>query len=321
MALRFSHLCRNSVSSLSKLSGKTSALPANVNRAKGHQANLARNMSSEKYSFETLSVTEPSKYVYQVEMNRPTKLNAMNMEFWSEMRTCFSEIAGDPNCRVVVLSGSGRVFTAGLDLKAAGDMLLSHQETEVGRRGFLLRSLIPPMQESFTVIEKCPKPVIAAVHNACVGGGIDMISACDIRLCSQDAFFVIKEVDLGLAADVGTLQRFPKVIGNDSLARELVYTARDFRSDEAMQIGFVSRVFSDKKTLLAGALDLANSISKKSPVAIQGSKVNLVYARDHSVQESLDFQVAWNSLMLQSEDLPKAVMAGMQKEAPEFSKL
>ncbi|PIK55125.1 putative delta(3,5)-Delta(2,4)-dienoyl-CoA isomerase, mitochondrial-like [Apostichopus japonicus] len=248
-------------------------------------------MCSEKYSFETLSVTEPSKYVYQVEMNRPTKLNAMNMEFWSEMRTCFSEIAGDPNCRVVVLSGSGRVFTAGLDLKAAGDMLLSHQETEVGRRGFLLRSLIPPMQESFTVIEKCPKPVIAAVHNACVGGGIDMISACDIRLCSQDAFFVIKEVDLGLAADVGTLQRFR------------------------------SRVFSDKKTLLAGALDLANSISKKSPVAIQGSKVNLVYARDHSVQESLDFQVAWNSLMLQSEDLPKAVMAGMQKEAPEFSKL
>ncbi|XP_013416113.1 delta(3,5)-Delta(2,4)-dienoyl-CoA isomerase, mitochondrial [Lingula anatina] len=271
------------------------------------------------YSFETLKVTKPREYVLQVELNRPEKRNAMNAAFWREMVECFNKVSTDPDCRSVVVSGAGKLFTAGIDLQEIASLM--PMESDVGRKSMKLKGAIARYQDTFTCMEKCPKPVIVAVHNACVGGGIDLITACDIRYCSQDAWFQVKEVDVGLAADVGTLQRLPKVVGNDSLARELAYTARKMMADEAMRCGLVSRILPDRESTIEAAIETAALIASKSPIAVQGSKVSIVYSRDHSVQEGLEHIACWNSAMLQSEDVMTAAMAAVEKKPAEFSKL
>ncbi|XP_041354116.1 delta(3,5)-Delta(2,4)-dienoyl-CoA isomerase, mitochondrial-like isoform X2 [Gigantopelta aegis] len=278
--------------------------------------------SAETPKFETLQLTRPREFVVQVELSRPEKRNAMNTAFWREMVECFNYLSDDTDCRVVVVSAAGKMFTAGIDLTDLDGLVGTLQsKMDVGRKAFVAKKTIKAYQETFSVIEKCPKPVIAAIHNACIGGGIDMTSACDIRYCSQDAWFQIKEIDVGLAADVGTLQRFPKIVGNDSLTRELAYTARKFYADEAKQMGFISRIFPDKETMVQSALDVASLIASKSPVAVQGTKVSLVFSRDHSVPEGLEHIAMWNQAMLQSEDLMKAAMAQVQKKKATFSKL
>ncbi|XP_042202230.1 delta(3,5)-Delta(2,4)-dienoyl-CoA isomerase, mitochondrial [Callorhinchus milii] len=276
------------------------------------------------YSYETLRVSEATANVLHVELNRPEKRNAMNRTFWRETVECFNQVARDADCRVIVVSGAGKVFTAGIDLVDMAGDLLRPEGDDVARIAWNLRHMITSYQETFTVLEKCPKPVIVAVHGACVGGGIDMITACDIRLCSQDAWFQVKEVDVGLAADVGTLQRLPKVLGNASLVCELAYTARKMMSDEALSCGLVSRIFQDKESLLDGAFEMASEIASKSPVAVQGTKHNLIYSRDHSVREGLDYMATWNMAMLQTEDVVKSAQASMEKKLPKdvpFSKL
>lgn len=181
--------------------------------------------------------------------------------------------------------------------------------------------MVLQFQDSFTSIERCPKPVVAAIHGACIGGGVDLISACDVRYATKDAFFQIKEVDVGLAADVGTLQRLPRIVGGDSLVRELCYTARKLGADEALRCGLVSRLLEDKDAVVAAAVQTAELIAEKSPVAVQGTKHNLIYARDHSVPESLRYMATWNAAMLQSEDVMKAAVAAISKEKPKFKKL
>lgn len=291
-----------------------------------------------KYNYETLKVTSPSPNVLRVDLNRPEKLNAMNKTFWLEISRCFDEITDDENCRAVVVAGEGRVFTAGLDL---GDVTLvqslsggaamgedddfddddNNNSPDVSRKAFNILKLVASFQDSFTSIERCPKPVIAAIHGACVGGGVDLVCACDVRYATNDAFFQIKEVDIGLAADVGTLQRLPRIVGGDSLVRELCYTARKMPAEEALGCGLVSRLLADKDAAVAAALKTAELIAEKSPVAVQGTKHNLIYARDHSVPESLRYMAAWNSAMLQSEDVMKAAVAAMSKEKPKFKNL
>lgn len=280
----------------------------------------ARMNSTGSYSFETLAVSKPHEHVIHVELNRPEKRNAMNKAFWREMVECFKQIADDSNCRAVVLTGAGKIFTAGLDLREmGGDLMNSGQDPS--RRAFYLRKFILSLQKSFQVIEECPQPVIAAVHSGCLGGGIDMICSCDIRLCSADAWFQVKEIALGLAADLGTLQKFPKIVGNDSLARELCYTGRSFTSQEALNLGFVSCICSDRESLVKEAVELATEISKKSPVAVAGIKHNLNFTREHSPKAGMEYMATWNMAMLQSEDILKAVQAGMTNEEATFSKL
>lgn len=248
----------------------------------------------------------------------------MNKAFWSEMVECFNKIAQDADCRAVVISGAGKMFTSGLDLMEMAGDLLQPQGDDAARISWFFRGIITRYQETFSVIEKCPKPVIAAVHGGCIGGGVDLITACDIRYCAQDAFFQVKEVDVGLAADVGTLQRLPKVIGNQSLVNELAFTARKMMADEALGSGLVSGVFPDKEAMLDAAFTLATEISSKSPVAVQGTKVNLLYSRDHSVAESLNYMATWNMSMLQTQDIVKSVQAAMEKKklnSVTFSKL
>ncbi|XP_004636925.1 delta(3,5)-Delta(2,4)-dienoyl-CoA isomerase, mitochondrial isoform X1 [Octodon degus] len=290
------------------------------------QSETSRAAASEApgHSYESLQVTCAQKHVLHVQLNRPEKRNAMNKAFWREMVECFNKIAQDPDCRAVVISGAGKMFTSGIDLIDMASDLLQPQGDDAARIAWYLRNFISTYQKTFSVIEECPKPVIAAVHGPCIGAGVDLITACDIRYCAQDAWFQVKEVDIGLAADVGTLQRLPKIIGNQSLVNELAFTARQMMADEALSSGLVSRVFPDKERMLDAAFALATEISSKSPVAVQGTKVNLLYARDHPVAEGLKYVASWNMSMLQTQDIVKSVQAAMEKKdmkSVTFSKL
>ncbi|XP_034767191.1 delta(3,5)-Delta(2,4)-dienoyl-CoA isomerase, mitochondrial [Acipenser ruthenus] len=295
-----------------------------VSRAVRAMSSGAGSGASPSHTYETLRVSQPRESVIHVELHRPEKRNAMNQAFWREMVVCFDRIAEDSDCRAVVVSGAGKIFTAGIDLMDMAGDVLQPEGDDAARRAWNLQRKIREYQDTFSVIERCSKPVLVAVHGACVGGGVDLISACDIRFCSQDAWFQIKEVDIGLAADVGTLQRLPKVIGSRSLVSELAYTARKLMSDEAKSCGLVSRVFPDKDSMMEGVLDMASEISSKSPVAVQGTKINLLYSRDHSVREGLEYIATWNMSMLQTEDIMKSAQAALEKKSPKevlYSKL
>ncbi|MDD2045962.1 crotonase/enoyl-CoA hydratase family protein [Pseudomonas putida] len=255
--------------------------------------------------------------IAHVQINRPEKYNAMNAPFWSEIVEIFKWIDDTDAVRAVVISGAGKHFSAGIDL-----MLLASVANElgkdVGRNARLLRRTILRMQASFNAVDNCRKPVLAAIQGYCIGGAIDLVSACDMRYCSKDAQFSIKEIDMGMAADVGTLQRLPRIIG-DGIMRELAYTGRTVEADEAQRIGLVNRVYDDHQALLEGVFAIAAEIAGKSPIAVAGTKEMLSYMRDHRIDDGLEYIATWNAAMLQSTDLRVAVAAHMSKQKPEFA--
>ena len=271
-------------------------------------ATLRRTLST----FEYLQVEKPAPKVYNVQLNRPDKRNALNMEMWAEVATCFKELSATSDCRVIILSGNGKAFCAGIDL--ASFISLIPKKLDAAHKALELLGTIKGLQDGFTTMEHCNKPVIGAIHGSCIGGGIDVISSTDIRLASHDAVFQIKEVDIGIAADVGTLQRLPKIVGNQSVVNELALTARKFHADEALRIGLVSNVYTTKSEMMEKAVEMALVIASKSPVAVQGTKNNIVYARDHTVQEGLDRIALWNSVMLQGGDPMIAMTGGTEYE-------
>jgi len=283
----------------------------------------ANAMSTGKLShLKTLAVTVPQTNVYHVEINRPDKLNTINDQLWSEFSQCFDELSDTSDCRAIVLSGAGRLFCAGIDLKSFGKLAGDLADVDdISRKAKILQKYIKKYQYSFTSMEKCHKPVIGAVHNACIGAAINMISSVDIRYCTKDAYFQVKETALGMTADVGVLQRLPKIIGSQSLVNELCFTARKMHADEAMQNGFVSSVFPDKDSMIKGAIDVAAQIAELSPVAVQGTKKMLLYSRDHAVDDALQAMADWNMYALQSEDFMNAVSAQLTKEKAQFSDL
>ena len=258
------------------------------------------------------------QHIAHVRINRPDKANAMSREMWTEIRTVFDWIDATPQARVAVLSGNGAHFSSGIDLAMLAGVADEVDDDCEGRKREKLRRVILDLQDTLTSLERCRKPVLAAIHGACVGGGIDLVCCADMRYAAADAFFTIKEIDMGMTADVGTLQRLPKLIG-DGMVRELAYTGRKFTADEAARIGFVNRVFDSPDALLAGVLQLAAEIASKSPLAMRGTKEMIVYARDHSVADSLNYIATWNAAMLMSTDLQEAMMAGMQKKPPKFN--
>ncbi|KAF8984946.1 hypothetical protein BGZ46_006433 [Entomortierella lignicola] len=272
----------------------------------------------QKYTFETIKVSFPATFVAHVELNRPKKLNSMTSAMWVDIRNVFDTLRDDSDVRVIVLSGSGRCFTSGLDITSLNLPLV---EDDASRSSFKIRPFVKVLQDSLSAIELCGKPVIAAIHGFCIGGGIDISTACDIRYASKDAQFSVKEVDIGMAADVGTLQRLPKVVGNISWIRELSFTGRYFDGNEALEHGLISKLLPDPTTLFAEALATAQLIAEKSPVAVQGTKHLLNFSRDHTVQQGLDYTALWNSVMLTSPDVPAAAVAHMQKVKPTFAKL
>jgi delta(3,5)-delta(2,4)-dienoyl-CoA isomerase len=268
---------------------------------------------------ETLAVSSVAEGIYHVELNRPRNLNAMNYKFWHECKQVFDALSADGDCRVILLTGRGRAFSAGLDIMDSENQPPHAQDA--ARRGFKFMGHVKCMQDAISALEACQKPVVAVVHGAVIGGAIDLITAADVRLCTADAKFCIKEAKIGLAADIGTLARLPRVVSNDSVMRELALTARDFSAEEAKSIGLVSRILPTLENALADAKEVAAQIAENSPVAVVGTKVNLNYARNHTVQECLDHVLLWNAVMIQTDDLPTALTASMQKTKPHFSKL
>ena len=257
------------------------------------------------------------RHIAHVRLNRPDKANAMSREIWSELRTAFAWIDATPEARVAILSGNGAHFTSGIDLAMLAGVADEVDDDCEARKREKLRRVILELQDTLTSLERCRKPVIAAIHGACIGGGIDLICCADMRYCSSEAFFSIKEIDMGMTADVGTLQRLPKLIG-DGMVRELAYTGRKFAADEAHSLGLVNRVFAKPEALMAGVMEIAVEIAAKSPLAIRGTKEMILYARDHSVADGLNYIATWNAAMLMSSDLQEAMMAGMQKAVPKF---
>lgn len=255
--------------------------------------------------------------VAHVAINRPDKINAMNADFWSEIIRIFDWVDSTDSIRAVVISGAGKHFSSGIDLQMLAQAG-SSQSQDIGRTAEAIRRKVLQLQASFNAVDNCRKPVLAAIQGYCLGGAIDLISACDMRYAAADAQFSIKEIDMGMAADVGTLQRLPRLIG-DGLMREMAYTGRMVGAEEAQRIGLVNRVYPDQAALQAGVLELAAEIAGKSPVAIRGTKQMIRYMRDHRVDDGLEYIATWNASMLQSADLRIAMSAHMAKQKPEFA--
>jgi enoyl-CoA hydratase len=266
--------------------------------------------------YETLSVSLEN-HIATVCLNRPEKANAMSATMWQEIRQAFQWVDVTPEARVAVLRGEGKYFTAGIDLQMMMGLGPQIQNECDGRTREALRRVILDLQDTLTSLERCRKPVLAAIHGGCIGGGIDLITCADMRYCSTDAYFTIKEIDIGMTADVGTLQRLPKLVG-EGIVRELAYTGRSFDAQEAKNIGLVNRLFDSREALYAGVHEIAATIAAKSPLSIRGTKEMITYVRDHSVADSLNYIATWNAAMLMSQDLTEAMTANMAKKAPSF---
>lgn len=266
-------------------------------------------------SFKTFELTIEN-HIAQVAFNRPDRANALNQLAWDEMKTIFETLDENDDVRVIILSGKGKHFCAGIDLELLMDVAQFSQKCE-GRKREKLRKKVLDLQAPINAIETCSKPVIAAIHGGCIGGGIDIICACDMRYCTDDAFFTIKEIDMGMVADLGTLQRLPKIIPS-GIAREMAYTGRNVSGKEAAQIGLSNRSFSGAETMHTEIMKVAQSIASKSPLSIRGTKAILNHSRDHSVADGLDYMATWNAAMLLSDDLMEAFQAKMQKREAVF---
>ena len=256
---------------------------------------------------------EKEGYIAWLTFNRPKERNTMTFEFFDELQKIMGEFDEDPEVRVIVIKAEGKSFTAGLDLVEAqelmGDGSAAWRES--------LRRRISSLQKSMTAVEKCLKPVIAAVHGHCIGGGMDLTSACDIRYASNDAIFSIRETRIGIIADIGTLQRMPHITGHGWF-RELALTGRDFGGEEALKIGFITKLFDDQESLYAGVKKLAEELAKLPPLTIQGVKEVINYSRDNGVYAGLDYIAQKNGAAVPNEDMMEAVTAMWEKREPIF---
>lgn len=269
-------------------------------------------------AYETLSLSVEGGIAH-VQLTRGAQFNTMNKAFWPEMVAVFTEIEEDPGARVVVFSAQGKHFTSGLDLNDFGPGLMG-TENEPARKAEALRRSVLRMQETMSVVDRCRLPVLMAIQGACIGGGIDLISSADMRYCTEDAFFCIQETNIGMTADVGTLQRLPHIIPH-GIVRELTYTGRRMMAAEARDCGLVNQVFADHEACLAGVMAIAGEIAGKSPIATVGNKEMLNYARDHSIQDGLNYIATWNAAMLSRADLGEAFMAKAEKRETKYADL
>jgi enoyl-CoA hydratase len=265
-------------------------------------------------------------HVAIVWLDRPEQRNAFAQEFWTDLPKVMEALDMDDNTRAIVIAARGRSFTVGIDLKAFGPTLLNggidpqtpDQPTSDISKRRATYALVKRLQATFTSIADSSKPVIAAVHGHCIGAGVDLITACDIRYASQDAIFSVRETKLAIVADVGTLQRLPRIINPGHLA-EMVYSGRDYTAHEAEGVGLITKVLPDEAGVLDAAMEMAHEIAANSPLAVQGSKAVLNGGEGRTVEEALDYVALWNTAFLKSSDLLEAVMAYTQKRPPNFT--
>ena len=271
-------------------------------------------------SHECFDVSVSDK-VAHLRLSRGEAYNTMIPSFWRELPEIVDEISDAGSARAIVLSSTGRHFCAGMDLSVfGGGSIEGTGSTEAGRKHSQLRLQALHLQETFTCLERARMPVLAAIHGGCIGGGVDLVTACDMRYASADAFFCIQEINIGMTADVGTLQRLPKIIP-EGIARQLAYTGERMSADRAREVGLVNEVFATHDDLVDGVLDIAAEIASKSPLAVWGTKEMINFTRDHSVADSLNYIATWQAGMFQPEDMAETFRAKMDKDDPTFDDL
>jgi len=274
------------------------------------------------FSSDVLSI-ERDGAVATLWLDRPDARNAMGHALWSDLPVAMAELGDDEGVRAVVLAARGPHFSVGLDLKAMGSLLEGGGLPERGQasaaaRARGARTEIIRLQAAINAVAECPKPVIAAVHGFCIGGGVDLIAACDIRVASADAVFSVREAKLAIVADLGSLQRLPRIVGAGHLA-ELAFTGKDIDAARAFQIGLVNEVHLGAEATLAAARALAEEIAANSPLAVQGAKAILAANDGKTVAEGLEYVATWNAGMLASDDLTEAMTAFLEKRPPTFT--
>jgi enoyl-CoA hydratase len=274
---------------------------------------------SELAHYESFNV-EVKDYIAHVQFSRPEALNTMNKAFWLELPRCMQDIEANTDARVIVISSTGKHFSAGMDLGVFTDPKSVPMSGDPGRMAENLRRVVLQLQDTLTSLERVRLPVLAAVHGGCIGGALDLVCAADSRYCTSDAYFTIKETELGMTADVGTLQRLPKLMP-EGVVRELAYTGRKFGADEAHRLGFVNSVYDSQEAMIEGVMGIATQIAANSPLAVTGCKEMIHFSRDHSVEDSLKYMATWQSGMFRPTDMMKSFQAKAQKQAPEYDDL
>jgi enoyl-CoA hydratase len=270
-------------------------------------------------SFNSFNVTVDS-HVGHIEFSRPESLNSMNINFWLELPQAVRALEALNDMRVIVISSTGKHFSAGMDLSVFQNPNTIPMSGDPGRMGENLRRVVLQLQDTLTAIEKVRIPVLVAIQGGCIGGALDLSCCADSRYCTEDAYFTIKETEIGMTADMGTLQRLPKLMP-EGVVRELAYTGRKFGAEECKRLGFVNEVYADHQAMLKGVMSIAKKIAANSPLAVTGCKEMLNYSRDHSVEDSLKYMAAWQSGMFRPQDMMKAFGAKAQKTEASYDPL
>ena len=259
--------------------------------------------------------------IANVQLNRPEKRNSMNPQFWKELPEIIRKIDQEGDARVIVISSTGPHFSSGLDVSSFAGVAQSVSEADEKTKriqaGSAFYSNVLHMQESFTCIEQARVPVLAAMQGGCIGGGVDLVTSCDIRYATADAFLTIFETNIGMTADVGTFPRLVKLIP-EGYVRELAYTGRRVAATEAKQMGLINEVYEDQASLLKAVMEIATEIASKAPLAVYGCKKMINYARDHSTADGLDYIALWNASHLKVEEIQEAMLANAERRPGDF---
>ena len=256
--------------------------------------------------------------VAHIRLNRPDKRNAMNQAFWDELPAIIDDIDANAKARVIVISSTGPHFSSGLDITDFNESPPTGKDARVGKIAWYHRTRL--MQETFSCLERCRVPVIAAIQGGAIGGGVDMITACDLRFAAEDAFITIFEINVGMTADVGT---FPRILNllPEGIVRELAYTGRRMGAAEAHRLGLFNDVLPSQEAAVAKALEVAREIASKSPQAVYGCKKAITWARDHNTEDGLEQILLWNAHALNGEEVMAAMVARSQKKDGDFAEL
>ena len=263
---------------------------------------------------------EIADHIAHVRLNRPDKANSMTMDFWRELPQAIDRISEDAAARVIVISSEGKHFTSGMDISVFMSGSLDGDPANPQLSAEAFRHKIKALQQTFSCLERARQPVLAAIQGGAIGAGVDLVTACDCRYASADAFFAVQETAIGMTADVGTFPRLMRLIP-EGWARQMAYTGERLPAAKAKEIGLVNEVFDSHEALVEGVMAIARRIAAHSPLAVTGCKAMANYARDHSTADALDYVAVWNAAMLRPDDIKEAFVARGEKRTPAFADL
>ncbi|MEZ5927504.1 MAG: crotonase/enoyl-CoA hydratase family protein [Parvularculaceae bacterium] len=268
----------------------------------------------------TCFTVDIADHIAHIRFNRPDKANSMIPEFWRELPEAVNDISDNARARVIVLSSEGKHFSSGMDISVFMQGGLDPDESNRELDAELFTHKVKALQNTFSALENARQPVLAAIQGGAIGAGVDLVTACDCRYASEDAFFCIQETAVGMTADVGTFPRLARLIP-EGWARQMSYTAERLPASKAKEIGLVNEVFASHEALLAGVMEIAGKIAVHSPLAVTGCKAMINYSRDHSTADALNYIGVWNAGMLRADDIKESFIAKMEKRAPKFADL